>query len=73
VIDGRRLHTKCGWTPYEGRPVHGLPTHTVCRGKILCVHGELVGESGYGRFVPVPVPGAAEAPGAPGAPGARGG
>jgi len=53
VIDGRKLYTKCGWTPYEGRSVRGLPTHTVCRGKIVCAEGRVVGERGYGRFVPV--------------------
>jgi dihydroorotase (multifunctional complex type) len=53
MIDGRNLYTRCGWTPYEGREVQGVPTHTVCRGKIISEHGRVVGERGYGRFVPV--------------------
>ncbi len=51
-ISDRNLYTKCGWTPYEGRRVKGVPTHTIVRGKIVAAFGKVVGEKGFGRFVP---------------------
>jgi dihydroorotase/allantoinase len=51
-ISGRNLYTKCGWTPYEGRRVKGVATHTIVRGKIVAAFGRVVGEKGFGRFVP---------------------
>jgi dihydroorotase (multifunctional complex type) len=53
VIDGKNLYTKSGWTPYEGREVQGVPTHTILRGKIVCEFGKVIGRPGDGKFVPV--------------------
>lgn len=52
TISGKNLYTKCGWTPFEGRKVKGIPTHTIVRGKIVAAFGKVVGEKGYGRFTP---------------------
>jgi len=52
TISGKHLYTKCGWTPYDGRRVKGVPTHTIVRGKVVAAFGKVVGEKGYGKFVP---------------------
>jgi dihydroorotase-like cyclic amidohydrolase len=53
TIDGKKLYTKCNWTPYDGREVQGVPTHTILRGKPICLKGNVIGEEGYGKFIPV--------------------
>jgi dihydroorotase-like cyclic amidohydrolase len=58
VLDMERRHTitaanshyKCGWTPLEGREVHGLPVLTMLRGCVIAQDGEVLVEPGYGRF-----------------------
>ncbi|HVL48070.1 MAG TPA: dihydroorotase [Candidatus Thermoplasmatota archaeon] len=48
-IRGSELHSKCGWTPYEGR--EGVfPTHVFLRGERLVDDGDLVGAA-RGRFL----------------------
>jgi len=44
--------TKCGWTPFDGMTITGKPTATYVRGNPIVVDGEIVGETGYGEFVP---------------------
>jgi dihydroorotase (multifunctional complex type) len=56
TISAAHLYTKCQWTPYEGHEVKGIPTHTILRGKVICESGNVIGEKGYGRFVPVKGP-----------------
>jgi dihydroorotase (multifunctional complex type) len=56
VITDQGLYTKCNWTPYVGREVQGLPTHTIVRGEVICQNGKVIGKKGYGRFVPVKGP-----------------
>jgi dihydroorotase (multifunctional complex type) len=43
---------KCGWTPLEGLTVQGVVETTLVRGKPVYEDGEVVGELGYGEFVP---------------------
>ncbi|MBI4482718.1 MAG: dihydroorotase family protein [Acidobacteria bacterium] len=52
VISNQETYTKCGWTPYDGRRVKGVPTCTLVRGKIVMKEGKVVGEPGYGQFIP---------------------
>jgi dihydropyrimidinase len=40
------------YTPYEGWAVKGGPVMTIVRGEIVAENGEIVGKTGYGRFVP---------------------
>jgi dihydroorotase len=48
-ISSDMLHSKCGWTPFEG--FYGIfPTITIVRGKIVW-NGEIVGKGGWGRMV----------------------
>ena len=44
--------TECGWTPYDGYEVMGVPTIGVLRGRVIMEDGEVVGEKGYGEYVP---------------------
>jgi dihydroorotase len=49
TLNDERIISKCGWTPYAGRKVKGLPVHTIVRGKFIFEDGKIVGEPGYGR------------------------
>lgn len=40
---------KCGWTPYAGREVIGVPVHTLLRGAVIYDDGKLAVREGYGR------------------------
>lgn len=46
------VKSKCGWTPYEGIVVHGIPLTTIVRGKVVVRDREVIGKPGFGRFVP---------------------
>jgi allantoinase len=41
---------KCGWTPFDGMDVVGVPESTLVRGNVVVDDG-VVGEPGYGEFV----------------------
>jgi dihydroorotase-like cyclic amidohydrolase len=43
---------KCGWTPLDGLTVEGVPETTLVRGSPVVRDGDVVGEPGYGEFVP---------------------
>ena len=49
-LDADRLHSKCGWTPYEGRRVRGTVRCTVLGGRVVTVGSELVGK-GLGNLI----------------------
>lgn len=51
TIKGDRLHSKCGWTPFEGRKVRGAVKYTVLSGKIIAKDSELVMKN-QGKFIP---------------------
>lgn len=51
-IRNEDARSKCGWTPFHGHVVTGIPTHTVVRGKVVMENGEVVGEPGWGKFIP---------------------
>jgi dihydroorotase len=48
--------SKCGWTPFDGREVRGVPVHTLVRGGFVMRSGDVVGRPGGGIQA---VPGAA--------------
>jgi dihydroorotase len=39
-IDGAWLASRCGWSPFEGRTVHGWPIGTIVRGQLVMLDGE---------------------------------
>jgi len=45
------LHSRCDYTPYEGRYLRGYPVATVSRGEIVMRDGEFTGRAGRGRLV----------------------
>lgn len=50
TIHADKLHSKCMWTPFEGRS--GIfPTHVFVRGEPLVDDSDFVGKKGYGRQV----------------------
>lgn len=48
-----RSLSKCGWTPYDGREVHGVPVMTFLRGTCVAREGKVLVRPGFGRFVDV--------------------
>jgi dihydroorotase (multifunctional complex type) len=51
-IRGDDLVTACGWTPYEGLELRGVPVHSVVRGRVVLEDREVVASEGDGAFVP---------------------
>jgi dihydroorotase len=49
TLNNERVISKCGWTPYAGKKVKGLPVHTIVRGNFVFEDGKLVGEPGRGQ------------------------
>jgi dihydroorotase (multifunctional complex type) len=44
-------YSKCGWTPFEGREVRGVPVMTIRRGEIIARDGKVLSEPGSGQFL----------------------
>jgi allantoinase len=42
---------KCGWTPFDGLTIQGVPETTLVRGAPVVRDGDIVGAPGYGTFV----------------------
>jgi dihydropyrimidinase len=51
VVDAEALWPATAPSPFAGRPLGGWPDVTIVRGRVVCEHGEVVGEAGGGRFV----------------------
>jgi dihydroorotase len=49
TITDDEVLSKCGWTPYAGREVEGIPVHTLLRGKFIYRDRELVTARAGGR------------------------
>lgn len=49
-IKSNKLHSKCGWTPFEGWPAI-FPSHVFVRGEKLIEDYEIQVKQGFGRFV----------------------
>ena len=57
TISADRLHSKAGWTPFEGLLLEGRITATYLRGRQVAADGDLVTPEPAGRFLaPRPVP-----------------
>ncbi len=50
-IHAAEMHSRCGWTPFEGRPVKGRVTRVVLRAKEAYKDGKILVEAGYGKNV----------------------
>lgn len=49
-IKSENLHSKCGWTPFEGWPAI-FPEYVFVRGEKLIEEQEMLGAKGFGKFV----------------------
>ena len=52
TITNDALHHNVDYTPFEGWSVKGWPVTTICRGALIAHEGEVIGEPGYGRYLP---------------------
>jgi len=50
AIKSENLHSKCGWTPFEGWSAI-FPTHVFVRGEKLIEEHGMLGRQGFGRYV----------------------
>ncbi len=50
VLSASELHSRAGFSPYEGLTVTGRVTTTIVRGQIVYQQGEVVGKPDFGRF-----------------------
>ena len=55
VLDGNKLHSLSGYTPFAGMKVKGRVEYTIIRGEKIITEGEFIGNKGYGSFVPAEV------------------
>ena len=51
TVDAERLHSKAGWSPYDGRRLAGALVATYLRGRPVAQDGELVPGPPAGRFL----------------------
>lgn len=51
VIRNEQIHSKAGWTPYDGMAVTGVPVMTFLRGALIARDGELVSDTRKGEPV----------------------
>ena len=51
VLSAAELHSRAGFSPYEGLTVIGRVHTTICRGQVIYRDGAIIGDSGFGRFL----------------------
>jgi len=51
TIRAGKLHSKCGWSPYEGFKSKGCPEYTISRGEIIYERGQIKAIEGRGKFL----------------------
>jgi len=49
TISDADVLSKCGWTPYAGKQVTGVPVHTILRGSVILDDGKVAVREGYGK------------------------
>ena len=49
-IKSEMIHSKCGWTPFEGWPAI-FPTHVFVRGERLIEDHEVIKNQGFGKHI----------------------
>jgi len=52
TLSSEKSFSKSGWTAFDNVKIKGVPTHTIVRGQIVFINGEIKGHPGIGRFVP---------------------
>lgn len=51
VLSAAELHSRAGFSPYEGLTVTGTVHTTICRGRVIYREGAIIGDRDFGRFV----------------------
>ena len=51
VLGTEKLHTKCGWTPFEGMSVRGKVRQVVLRGQTVYEDGTITAKPGYCKVI----------------------
>ncbi|PLR79796.1 amidohydrolase [Bacillus canaveralius] len=51
TINNEKIHSKSGWSPYDGTEIVGKPMYTLVRGNVVVENGGVVGEPGSGKPV----------------------
>jgi dihydroorotase len=52
VLSSDKMYTKCGWNPYAGRHVQGVPEMTFVRGTLVSEDfGQVIGKPGHGEYI----------------------
>jgi len=54
TLSAKTQHSKGDFNIFEGRTVHGIPSHTVSQGELVFVQGELRAVLGKGRYIKRP-------------------
>ncbi len=50
-LEAGELHSRAGFSPYEGMRLTGRVTTTILRGEVIYRDGAIVGDRGFGRFL----------------------
>ena len=59
VVTPEYMQSWADWGLYDGWDLRGWPQMTIVRGRVVVDHGKVVGEEGYGEYIPRPTRGAA--------------
>jgi len=51
TLSASELHSRAGFSPYDGLKVTGKVHATICRGQVVYRDGAFVGDRGFGRFL----------------------
>ena len=51
TLSASELHSRAGFSPYEGLTVTGKVRTTICRGRVVYRDGAIVGDRGFGHFL----------------------
>ena len=51
VVDNADIISKCGWSPFNGHILKGVPEKVFVRGKLVAEDGQFKGQPGYGEFI----------------------
>jgi len=53
TITQEEVYSKCGWTPFEGWKVKGVPICTIVRATPVMKDGKILVKAGFGKFIPI--------------------
>jgi allantoinase len=54
IVDAKKSYSSAKWSPYDGWTTQGKVVRTILRGKTIFDGEKVVGQAGYGQFLPGP-------------------